>query len=141
MSYPSLAKEALENWQDNAPFWDAGVALDGNIYWQKLQEPCLSRLLGPRLAEDGGCNVLEMSTGNGICARWMAAKGKHVRVTATDGSENMVTNAKARGDADGQIEYGVLDVTDLNAYAPYLEKAETVSLCCSCKKTQSRKYV
>lgn len=134
MSYPSLAKEALKSWQHNASSWDDGVALGGNIYWQKLQEPCLSRLLGPRLAEAGGCNVLEFSTGNGICARWMVAKGEGVHVTATDGSENMVNSAKARGDADGRIVYGVLDVTDVNAYAPYLEKAETVSACRSCKK-------
>ncbi|KAK5653837.1 hypothetical protein OQA88_7997 [Cercophora sp. LCS_1] len=115
MSAPHLAPEALTAWNDLATFWDAAIGKDGNKYWRKLQEPSLTRLLGDKLAQPN-CRALELATGNGLVARWLAARGANV--VATDGSEAMVKVARARGDEEGiaegdqggEIRYRVLDV-------------------------------
>ncbi len=118
MSNPTLAPEALAAWNDIASFWDSQIGKDGNKYWRKLQEPSLSRLLGPILASKPGCRALELATGNGLCARWLAARG--AEVLATDGSEKMVEIARTyyeskdgegAGEGKGKIEFRRLDVT------------------------------
>ncbi|OAA60826.1 Methyltransferase type 12 [Cordyceps fumosorosea ARSEF 2679] len=119
MSDPSLARAALQSWDAHAAAWDASVGLDGNLYWKALQEPCLGRLLGDRLATVPSCRALELSTGNGIGARRLAAAG--AQVTATDGSEGMLEGA--RGDAGGRIGFEKLDVTDDADFAPFVERA------------------
>lgn len=123
----SINSEALQSWNLNAPHWDSNHGADGNIYWQRLQQPCLARLLGPRLSlTSSPVHVLELSTGNGICARWMASHGTHVKILATDGSPNMVDAARQRGNSNGQIEYDVLDVTNEDAFAPFIAKAQAL---------------
>mgnify|MGYP005989088191 CR=1 FL=1 len=123
MSNPALAKPALESWEANAAFWDETTGLDGNKYWKLLEEPCLERLLGAKLSQTP-CNALEFSTGNGLCARWLAGHG--AKVVATDGSRQMIERAKAYGDVGGHIEFGYADVTKPEDFAPYLAKAEEV---------------
>ncbi len=124
MSDPSLAPAALETWQVNAKVWDENHGVDGGKYWKVLQEPCLERLLGPRLAA-GQCHALELSTGNGICARWLAARG--AKVTATDGSSQMIERAKGHGDGGGLIDFaGTVDVTVEGDYAPFVERGAAV---------------
>lgn len=133
MSNPSLSKSALKAWQVNAQTWDKGATIDGNIYWKRLQQPCLERLVGPRLTRQGDvtCNVLELSTGNGICARWMAGHGgDNIKIYATDGSAPMVETAIAHGTADGKIQFDVLDVTEKTDFDPFLELANKVSPFC-----------
>lgn len=128
MSDANLSQAALKTWDANAVFWNETVGVEGNIYWQALQEPCLGRLLSERLAshdkEKNPCLALELSTGNGIGARWLAARGAHV--TATDGSVGMVEQARTRGDADGRISFGKLDVTDEADFKSYIDQAATV---------------
>lgn len=123
----SINAEALESWNLNAPHWDSNHGVDGNIYWQRLQQPCLTRLLSSRLSDASTpINVLELSTGNGICARWMASHGAHVNILATDGSPNMVEAATKRGDSDGRIKFDVLDVTSVENFQPFVEKAKAL---------------
>lgn len=100
--------DTLENWNLNAEFWDEGIGYAGNKYWSKLQEPCLQRLLGEHLKRDG-CQALEFSTGNGLCARWLAERG--ATVLATDGATNMVERAKAHGSPGKEIQFCKVDVT------------------------------
>ncbi|XWW93933.1 hypothetical protein V2A60_001872 [Cordyceps javanica] len=124
MSHRNLSRAALQTWEASAAAWNESVGRDGNLYWRALQAPCLDRLLADRLdahhSRGGGggggggggtaCRALELSTGNGIGARWLAARGAHV--TATDGSAGMLEGARSHGDADGRITYGKLDVTE-----------------------------
>ncbi|KAK2601966.1 hypothetical protein QQS21_004479 [Conoideocrella luteorostrata] len=92
-------------WNDNAEFWDETVGLDGNQYWQQLQKPSLERLVPVR----PGCKALDLATGNGLVARWLAAKGADV--TGTDGSEKMIERAVQRSSDEQRIAYTLLDVT------------------------------
>ncbi|TQW00832.1 methyltransferase type 11 [Cordyceps javanica] len=116
MSHRNLSRAALQTWEASAAAWNESVGRDGNLYWKALQAPCLDRLLADHLDahrnRGGGtaCRALELSTGNGIGARWLAARGAHV--TATDGSAGMLEGARSHGDADGRITYGKLDVTE-----------------------------
>lgn len=115
----SSAKElndvSLDSWETNASFWDDSIGKDGNIYWQKLQEPSLRRLLGDHLKRQHGqkpCLALDLATGNGLCARWLAKHG--AKVYATDGSENMLQIARnwTRGeDWSENVRFWNLDVT------------------------------
>ena len=117
-------------WNDNAGFWDAVLGDDGDLFWQALQEPCLGRLLGDRLAshraQETPCRALDLSTGNGLCARWLAARG--ALVTATDVSEAFLEQAQERCAADGRITFGKLDVTDEADFEPFVEQAAAVRL-------------
>lgn len=115
----SLYKDALDVWSTIAPEWDSAMGLDGNVFWQHLEKPCLERFLAEkRAAKDGEpVQALDISTGNGLTARWLVsylsgsgeygAKGGDgeankanevgglVDVTATDGSDVMLSRARA----------------------------------------------
>ncbi|KAK4154060.1 ribosomal protein L11 methyltransferase [Chaetomidium leptoderma] len=96
---------ALASREDNASYWDTTITKHGNKYWRRLQEPSLARLLGPSLSSKpgggrgGNKKALDLATGNGLCARWLARHGAH-SVLATDGTENMLALARAHCSED-----------------------------------------
>jgi 2-polyprenyl-3-methyl-5-hydroxy-6-metoxy-1,4-benzoquinol methylase len=104
---PVLSAKAVASWEDNAAYWDSSIGKYGNKYWKRLQEPSLARLIGPSLPQRGGqeCRALELATGNGLCARWLARRG--VSVLATDACENMLALAKGHCEP-GTPEEGIL---------------------------------
>ncbi|KAK4240092.1 ribosomal protein L11 methyltransferase [Achaetomium macrosporum] len=109
----SLSANALESWETNAEYWDAAITKAGNKYWRRLQEPCLTRLLGPTLRTTAGCRALDLATGNGLCARWLARNGAS-SVLATDGSYEMLRLAEAHQQTEeesGNVRFRKLDVT------------------------------
>ncbi|KAH6613630.1 S-adenosyl-L-methionine-dependent methyltransferase [Chaetomium sp. MPI-SDFR-AT-0129] len=111
---PPLGPEAIASWDVNAAYWDASITKDGNKYWRRLQEPCLARFLEPFLPSGG--RVLDLATGNGLCARWLADKlqesgGEPGEVVATDASEGMLGVARGYGNRDGRITFRRVDVT------------------------------
>lgn len=120
----SLSARAIASWDANAAYWDAAIGPDGNKYWRRLQEPSLARLLGRHLRGGGRSparRALDLATGNGLCARWLARSGA-ASVLATDASAAMLDVARARvGDGDeedGKIAFRKVDVTseaDLDA--------------------------
>ncbi|GAB1319722.1 S-adenosyl-L-methionine-dependent methyltransferase [Madurella fahalii] len=112
----SLSAQSLASWQAIASYWDATISKTGNKYWHRLQEPSLTRLLSAHLSKPG-CRVLDLATGNGLCARWLMQNGA-VHVLATDGCEEMVQIARSYAQADGTLvenggraEFRVADVT------------------------------
>jgi 2-polyprenyl-3-methyl-5-hydroxy-6-metoxy-1,4-benzoquinol methylase len=109
-----LSVQAVQAWEANAQYWDANITKHGNKYWQRLQEPCLARLLGPSLRKPG-CVALDLATGNGLCARWLARNGAD-RVLAMDGTEEMLRLADAHQQTEedpwkGKVRLQKLDVT------------------------------
>ncbi|KAK1773796.1 S-adenosyl-L-methionine-dependent methyltransferase [Copromyces sp. CBS 386.78] len=114
-SQEELSEMALDAWNTNASYWNDSIGRDGNIYWQKLQEPSLRRLLGDHLKRQPGqepCLALDLATGNGLCARWLAKHG--AKVWATDGSSNMLEKAIMANQGFAQarnIVFSTLDVT------------------------------
>jgi len=110
MSNPSLSdlnQETRAIWNRNAAHWDQRMA-DGNDFQRLAVGPAAERLLAPRPGE----LILEIACGNGVMARRLAEMG--ARVVATDFAEQMVEQARARGDGGGAIEYFVVDATDEN---------------------------
>ncbi|KHN99750.1 methyltransferase type 11 [Metarhizium album ARSEF 1941] len=95
------------SWNDNAEWWDAAMGRHGNKYWRQLQEPSLERLVPVA----PGCRSLDLATGNGLVARWLASKG--ASVVASDGSPDMVRRAARRSSpAEAErISYQTLDLT------------------------------
>ena len=124
MSTP-VEDNALANWDVNASFWDQGMGATGNDYYTDLELPALKRMA----AIQGGERALDLATGNGLVARWLAGQGVG-SVIATDGSKKMVECARGRGaDAsavDGNrgavVSYQVLDVTDRERLEEFIER-------------------
>ena len=111
-------KEAIDTWEKIATAWDDGIGAHGNKYWVRLQRPCLERLIDVK----PGCRALDLATGNGIVARWLAGQG--AEVTAADGAQNMVQVAIERTAQDQhahRISFRKLDVTDTADFAALLE--------------------
>jgi ubiquinone/menaquinone biosynthesis C-methylase UbiE len=105
----SLSARALATWDIIAPDWDAAITADGNKYWRRLQEPSLRRLLSPTLSAN--CRrALDLATGNGLCARWLLARGAG-SVLATDGSEGMLELARGHGHGYKGMRFRKVDVT------------------------------
>ncbi|EGD94667.1 hypothetical protein TESG_02175 [Trichophyton tonsurans CBS 112818] len=99
-------------WDQLAEAWDMLMGTPGNDYYTVIELPALERLVQPK---PGDC-ALDLATGNGLVAHWMAQKGSSV--LATDGSSAMVTKARARQskrleeNGEGKVSYKILDVTD-----------------------------
>lgn len=110
------------SWIDNAEWWDSTMGPDGNKYWQQLQRPSLERLVSIK----PGCKALDLATGNGLVARWLASKG--ASVIASDGSEEMVKHAIQRNSPEEaeHISYRILDVTFPEAFEEFLQSEAAV---------------
>ncbi|EEH38944.2 hypothetical protein PAAG_01406 [Paracoccidioides lutzii Pb01] len=120
----AMNAEALRAWEKNAAYWDKVMGADGNDYYKAVELPVLERMA----AVKPGDMALDLATGNGLVARWLAYRG--ARVIATDGSQAMLDHAKRRGvDTDGihivSISYQVLDATSPEAFEKLIEQ-ETV---------------
>lgn len=110
------------SWIDNAEFWDTHMGRSGNKYWQQLQTPSLERLV----PITPGCKALDLATGNGLVARWLASKG--ASVIASDGSEEMLKHAIQRSSPEEaeRISYRLLDVTFPEAFEELLQSEAAV---------------
>ncbi|KAL8335218.1 hypothetical protein RB598_009423 [Gaeumannomyces tritici] len=98
-STEELRAESLAAWALNAAYWDDTVGRDGNIYWKRLQEPSLRRLVFGAGGVRPGFKALDLCGGNGIVARWLADPGHGARaeqITATDGCTAMLERALSR---------------------------------------------
>lgn len=108
MSKPDTENvRAREAWDTNARFWDERMA-DGNDFFTSLVWPSVEKLLDPRSHEV----LLDIACGNGVTSRRLARAG--ASIVACDFSEEMIRLAIERGRHD-QVDYRVLDVTDVNA--------------------------
>jgi len=106
----------LDSWEANAEFWDGAVGEEGNRYWQLLQAPCLERMIPVQ----PDCKALDLATGNGLGARWLASKGAFV--LATDGSEKMIALATRHTPSEhvDKIVYRQLDITKSSEFEALL---------------------
>lgn len=110
LNMPTLHDEAIASWKVNAAYWDDGIGQGGNKYWKRLQLPALERMIPfPTGTET---RVLELATGNGLVARWLASNG--ASVLATDVNTEMLEIAARRElpEHKGKISYLQLDITD-----------------------------
>lgn len=130
MSVPQkeVVTSPLDRWESNANYWNETIGKDGNIYWSRLQEPTLRKLLASHLESPEKPNrCLELACGNGLCSRWLINHGGDAvqEVLATDGSRQMLENAKERGPYDGRITFQRVDVTDVNELDEMKKQAST----------------
>ncbi|KAL4880661.1 S-adenosyl-L-methionine-dependent methyltransferase [Aspergillus karnatakaensis] len=108
----------LTPWEKFASKWDKGMGDEGNDYFRYLELPILGKLIKPV----EGSRALDLATGNGLVARWLAQKGA-ASVVATDGAFAMLEHAKAReeGFADAvRILYHRLDVTSQESWDDFI---------------------
>ncbi|KAI3319137.1 S-adenosyl-L-methionine-dependent methyltransferase [Xylariaceae sp. AK1471] len=105
----ALHEESIAAWGTNAAYWDDGIGQNGNKYWKRLQQPVLERMIPFHPGKE--TRVLELATGNGLVARWLASKG--ASVLATDVSKEMLELAGRREmpEHKGKIVYRQLDAT------------------------------
>lgn len=102
----NLNQEAQRLWDQKAAFWDERYG-EGNEFHKTLIEPSVERLLEIQPDE----LVLDIGTGNGAFARWLAAKG--ARVVAFDFSRVFLDLARQRTvEQADRIEYLTVDATD-----------------------------
>jgi cyclopropane fatty-acyl-phospholipid synthase-like methyltransferase len=105
-----LSAEAIESWNVNAAFWDKRMGTKGNKWYNKLEIPVLERLA--RVSP--GTNALDLATGNGLVARWLAAQG--AQVLATDVSPKMIEIATGyqlgTESSAPPVTYQLLDLTN-----------------------------
>ncbi|KAK8094666.1 hypothetical protein PG997_001351 [Apiospora hydei] len=116
-------QESQSSWEANAAYWDTTIGQEGNKYWKVLQRPTLERLIpcGERPDGSGSSKALELATGNGLGARWLASAegGGFGSVLATDGSAEMLKHAQRRQSdeaASAKTRYRQVDVTDAAAF-------------------------
>ncbi|KAB8075114.1 S-adenosyl-L-methionine-dependent methyltransferase [Aspergillus leporis] len=117
---------AVDAWERHAKSWDEMMGDDGNDYFLILELPALKRMIaGQRKGR-----ALDLATGNGLVARWLAQEG--FSVTATDGSAAMLEQAQARTatwyeegrlNKDQNISFRVLDVMDQGHWIPLVKDA------------------
>ena len=69
-------------------YWDEGMGDEGNEYFRFLELPILEKLIG-RLE---GYHAIDLATGNGLVARWLAQKA--ASVMATDGAATMIDRVR-----------------------------------------------
>ena len=118
----------IDSWEANAQHWDTTMGSEGNKYWQLLELPSLKRLapVAP------GCKALDLATGNGLVARWLASEG--ASVVATDGSRNMLDLAARRTNPDlgESITYQSLDMSRASEFESLIASESAVS-CPDCR--------
>lgn len=120
----TLHDESVASWKTNAAYWDDGIGQHGNNYWKRLQQPALERMIPFQSGTE--TRALELATGNGLVARWLASKG--ASVLATDISTEMLELAARREmpEHTGRISYLQLDVTDPRELGELAEQNVTV---------------
>ncbi|KAI0407833.1 S-adenosyl-L-methionine-dependent methyltransferase [Xylaria palmicola] len=116
----SMHEESVAAWRQNAAYWDNGIGQDGNKYWNRLQRPALERMI--EFQSEPKTRVLELATGNGLVARWLADKG--ASVLATDVSPEMLELAARRElpEHEGRISYRQLDAASPEALGAVAEE-------------------
>lgn len=118
MTISNLNKQSLTAWETNAAYWDSAMGSTGNSYFRDLELPALEKLVVPKVGEI----AIDLATGNGLVARWLAAKG--CTVLATDANVPMLDIARKRTAEDdvlrNRISFRELDVTDVKAFSDLL---------------------
>lgn len=90
---------------------------EGNDYFRFLELPILEKLVE---RSEGHC-ALDLATGNGLVARWLAHGVNSV--VATDGVRSMLDRAKTRTDGSlygNKISYHCLDVTSQSSWDSFM---------------------
>jgi len=111
LSVPELNQISVDAWSQNAGYWDAAMGYEGNDFLRVLELPARKRLVGPQQGE----RALDLGTGNGLVARWMASHG--ALVIATDASNSILSIAKQKlaeiriMNEITEIEFRLLDLT------------------------------
>ncbi|KAB8233952.1 class I SAM-dependent DNA methyltransferase [Aspergillus alliaceus] len=124
---PSTEKvEALAAWEKHAQSWDQSMGDEGNEYFSVLELPALKRMITGQNRH----RALDLATGNGLVARWLAQEG--FSVIATDGATAMLEHAKARTAVwyeEGrlckkqEVSFELLDVTNNDHWAQFISNA------------------
>lgn len=104
-----LKNEVRDVWEANANYWNDRMG-EGNAFHEILIKPSQLRLLEIRKGEE----ILDIACGNGQFSRTMCELG--ARVLATDVSNQMILNAKARTSGSYRtLTFDILDATDRSA--------------------------
>lgn len=104
----------------------------GNDYYTFLELPALERLVDPQPGEV----ALDLATGNGLVARWLADHS--VNVDATDGSHEMINHANSRTlswsktrdtSTTGKVVFEQLDLVSPEQTSNYVTSHHVLKVC------------
>lgn len=133
MEQTGIEGQALAAWENHARSWDSTMGDDGNDYFSVLELPALKRMISGQKRN----RALDLATGNGLVARWLAEEG--FSVVATDGARAMLEHAKARTtlwyeegrlDKERKISFELLDVTNKDHWAQFTSSDNLLVRCC-----------
>ncbi|PLB52110.1 S-adenosyl-L-methionine-dependent methyltransferase [Aspergillus steynii IBT 23096] len=120
-----ISTKALTAWQNHAKAWDEHMGDDGNAYFSALELPILERMVVRR----NGARAIDLATGNGLVARWLAREG--ASVIAMDGSRPMLECAEKRTESwyqqgrlkrEQKIGFEVLDVVSREGWEKFISR-------------------
>ncbi|KAK1149020.1 hypothetical protein N8T08_007695 [Aspergillus melleus] len=125
MDLTDIETKSLVAWENHAKAWDEQMGDDGNAYFSALELPILERMILPRKS----ARAMDLATGNGLVARWLAKEG--ASVVATDASRPMLERARARTEnwyQDGRlsrerkISFEVLNAASMDAWEEFISR-------------------
>ncbi|KAH8430745.1 class I SAM-dependent methyltransferase [Aspergillus melleus] len=128
MDLTDIKTKALVAWENHAKAWDEQMGDDGNSYFSALELPILERMV----LKYKSARALDLATGNGLVARWLAREG--ASVVATDASRPMLERARARTESwyqDGRlsreqkISFETLNAASMDAWEEFISQSLT----------------
>ncbi|KAI9042010.1 class I SAM-dependent methyltransferase [Aspergillus affinis] len=126
MDPTDIETKTLLAWENHAKAWDELMGDNGNEYFSVLELPILERIVIPRQ----GARALDLATGNGLVARWLAKEG--ASVVATDASRPMLERATARTESwyqqgklsrERKISFEVLNAASIDAWEDFISQS------------------
>lgn len=121
-------QQSKKAWNANAKVWDDRMGSEGNDFFKQLQYPYILSYLGLDEKKDlNGVRILDISCGNGVLSRKLAALGANV--TGIDFSESLINIAENYPSEANYINYAIVDVTDGEQLSPYMDRSFDVAIC------------
>jgi ubiquinone/menaquinone biosynthesis C-methylase UbiE len=114
--------DSNERWEKIADFWDKHTH-SGNEFYLKIVAPMATRLLQVKSTH----RVLEIACSSGLYSRELAKTAEHV--VGTDVSKRFIQLAKERSDEIKNLEFSVMDVTQIKQIKGLGEKKFNAAVC------------
>jgi len=115
-------------WNANARVWDDRMGTEGNDFFKQLQYPFILDYLGVKNGQfPSPMKILDVSCGNGVLSRKLAALG--AEVIGIDFSEALIQLAENYPDRPSNLQYYITDVTEQDQLTPWMDGSFDAVVC------------